>query len=872
MSQRVEDVFDYLHAVSAAIFIVQAQNIVWTNYAAEALTGYSSSVLKTMRFSDLVAPRCAESWISTQSTVEVEFLRAQGEFDWVELSQKIIEFNGASAEIITATDIHQRKQFEQREAALRQAIESTLDSFYLLRSLRDKDGQIIDFVFVDVNEHGSSFLQLRKDEFIGRQLCDLLPRIRTSDFLEKYRQVAKTGVPLEEEFRATIRGKQVWLHHQVTQVGDGITIFMRDITERKVTESALLESERRYHALLNQSNDCVSLLDLNGIYILVNDNLASKLGYSTEEMIGMHLTDVIEASEIPHFRSVDYALKDGENVPLFERTYRRKDGTQFLGEVNISLVHAANGQPLYVQSIMRDITWRKEVENTLRENEDRYRIISELISDYAYAFRIEPDGTLVHEWITESFKRITGFEQEEIDEQGQYALFHPDDEALVQSHLQRVLQGESSSEEYRIITKAGEVRWVHIFRQPEWDEAHQRVVRMYGVAQDITERKRSEEELRKSEEKYRLIAENASDMISITGTDDRRIFVSSASHQLLGYAPEELIGQPSLESIHPDDIESATEVAQMLLLTSEPITFTCRTKRKDDTYIWLEITGKAIRDPQSRLVTEIITVARDISPRKQMEAILLEQERLRFELQKEQELNEVKSNLMRTISHEFRTPLTLIVTASDFLDTYLERLSVERRKERLQSIRVQVKHMSDMLDDISFVVQGTLHHMTARPSRINLESYCRTVLEEIQMAVGKDHQFIFSTDGQLQSGIADKALIVRIMGNLLSNAVKYSPENSVITVLLYRSGDDAILQVSDQGLGIGEDEQKHIFEPFYRGKRVIDTVGGTGLGLSIVKDCVDLHQGTIRVESAPGEGTTFIVRLPQNIDEIEQNP
>ena len=866
MSQRVEAVFEYLDAVSSAIFIVQTEQIVWANHAAAVLTGYDSLVLCGMHFTDLFAPRWREHEVTPQAAIELELLASQGDFIWVELTLKPIEFNGSMAEIITANDIRQRKQTEQRESALRQVIAGTPDAFYKLDSLRGEDGQIIDFIFADMNEHGRSVLQLSKEELIGNQLCELFPVNRTDGFLEKYIRVVETGQFIEEEFSLNMQTGKVWLHHQVIRVGDGVAIFTRNVTERKLTENALRESEQSYRALLNQSNDCVSLLDLNGYYLLVNDQLASRMGYSVEEMIGMHITEIILPSEISHYHGVDKELKEGYVVPLFERIYRRKDGTLFLGEVNISLVHDANGQPLYVQSIMRDITWRKNVENALRESEERYRIISELISDYAYAFRIDPDGTLVHEWITDSFKRMTGYEQEEIDEQGQYALFHPDDEARTEADVQRVLRGEPSSEEYRIVTKAGEVRWVHIFRQPEWDQAHQRVIRMYGVAQDVTERKRSEEELRKSEEKYRLITENASDMISSTGIDGIRTFVSSACRRLLGYEPEELVGRPNVESIHPDDLETMIKVNQQMQTTTEPITFVCRTKRKDGSYIWLEITGKAIRDPESRRVTETITVARDISQRKQMEAILLEQERLRYELQNEQELNEAKSNLMRTISHEFRTPLTLIVTATDFLDTYIERLNTERRKERLQAIRDQVKHMSDMLDDISFVIQGTLHHMIARPSRINLEAFCRTVLEEIQMAVGKDHQFIFSTDGQLQNGIADKALIVRIMGNLLSNAVKYSPENSVITVMLYRSGDEAILQVSDQGIGMDEEEQKHIFEPFYRSNSVIDSVGGTGLGLSIVKDCVDLHHGTINVESAPGKGTTFIVRLPQNIE------
>ncbi len=452
-----------------------------------------------------------------------------------------------------------------------------------------------------------------------------------------------------------------------------------------------------------------------------------------------------------------------------------------------------------------------------------------------------------------------------MDAIGPQALYHPDDEERVDADVRRVLRGEPGSGEYRIVTKSGELRWVRIDRQPVWDEAEQRVVRMYGVAQDITERKRSEDELRKSEEKYRLIAENVSDMIARSDPAGTFTYVSSVCRNLLGYEPEELIGKPTEDLIHPDDRRSLRRLFAAVRESREAVTFTCRTQRKNGEFIWFEITTKPIIDPDTGAITEFLSVSRDVSHRQQMEQILLEQDRLLFELQKEQELNEVKSNLMRTISHEFRTPLTLIITSTDFLDAYLERLDVERRKERLQAIRDQVRRLSDMLDDISFVVQGTLHHMTARPSSIDLESYCRTLLEETQMTIGRDHQFVFTTDGQLQEGIADKALIMRIMGNLLSNAVKYSPENSVITVSLNRENGDAVLRVSDHGVGIEPGELKRIFEPFYRGKSVIDRVGGTGLGLSIVKDCVDLHGGTIAVESEPGSGATFTIRLPQTL-------
>ncbi len=872
MSSDATAVFDHLQAVANPILILRENRILWANAAASALTGYSPDDLATMALVDLLAPAWRRQFADATPAGEVELATAQGERIWVEVWVNPSEIDGDAVEIVTLNDIRQRKQLEQslnqRETIYRRAIEANLDGFYLLQCQYDSAGKPVDLVFADVNAPGEAIIPASKGQLIGQRLSSIFPHQKGLEFLKKYLAVAETGEPVDEDFELTRRnGDQRWFHHQVIAVKDGVAVFIRDITDRKSTEAALRESERRYRALLNQSNDCVSLLDLNGNYLLVNEQMASRLGYTPEEMVGKPLSQMIAPDEVPNYHEMDRALKSGEQVPLFERTYRSRDGSEFLGEVNITMVRDANGTPLYIQSIMRDVTWRRETEKALRESEERYRIISELISDYAYAFQVAPDGTLVHDWITNSFKRITGYDHEEIDERGQYALFHPDEAARTEADVKRVLQGEAMSGVYRIITKSGDVRWVNIFRQPVWDEAEQRVVRVYGVAQDITERKQSEDELRKSEEQYRLIAENATDIISRASIEGIYTYVSSACRALLGYTQEEMIGRSILSLIHPDDHAHVHDFFVLLEQGSEARTITCRIRRKDDDYGWFEITAQTIRDPNTNRAREFIAVSRDVSHRKEMERLQQDQERLRYELQKEQELNEVKSNLMRTISHEFRTPLALIVTATDLLDKYIEHLDLIRRKERLQAIRIQVKRLSDMLDDISFVVQGTLHHMSARPSRINLEMYCRSILEEIQLTVGRNHQFVFTTDGQLHEGIADKALIVRIMSNLLSNAVKYSPENSTITVMLYLRDGDAILEVSDQGIGIDPEEQMHIFEPFYRGASVLDTVGGTGLGLSIVKDCVDLHGGTISVESEPGKGTTFVVHLPQILPE-----
>jgi PAS domain S-box-containing protein len=129
------------------------------------------------------------------------------------------------------------------------------------------------------------------------------------------------------------------------------------------------------------------------------------------------------------------------------------------------------------------------LQDDLVESRERYRIISEMISDYAFALRVEPDGRLSREWITDSFTRITGYATTEINHRAPISLYHPDDQALVEAHLEAVKQGEERSDEYRMILKDGQQRWMRLSRRPVWDDAHKRVVRIYGVAQDVTDEK-----------------------------------------------------------------------------------------------------------------------------------------------------------------------------------------------------------------------------------------------------------------------------------------------------------------------------------------------------------------------------------------------
>ncbi|MCC6803855.1 MAG: PAS domain S-box protein, partial [Anaerolineae bacterium] len=572
MSQRAATALGLLDAVEAAILVLQDERILWANSAATFLTGYAPPELQGKLLTHLLpALENSEQMLITAAGLPVN----------IRLALKPTELDGEPAVFATLTPLPKPTAPVPQtqtiaEGTYRHALEDSKQGFFLLQSVLDSSGEIVDFIFVDSNAYGARLAGGTAESLKGESILQRVPVEQNIGYLDVLIDVIQNHKTLDHDFGFTMpSGEVVWYRRQVVPLGDQLAIFLNTITERKEMEIALRDSENRYRALFDQSNDYVTLISFDGIYLLVNRKFADTLGYTPEEMIGKPVADFMPRQEAKQSAQRREALIRGEEVPHYVRVFQRKDGAEFLGEINLSLVRDTDGKPLYVQSVIRDVTAHEAAEKALRESEERYRIISELIFDYAYAMGIEPDGTFVHEWITESFTRITGYTRQEIDSTGNVALYHPDDAGKIPDTLARVLDGEATSDEYRIITKHGELRWIHLLRQPVWDEAQNRVVRMFGVAQDITERKAWEEQLRRSEEKYRLIAENATDMITGTAANGIRTYVSSACINLLGYEPEELIGKHSSQLIHPEDMESVRHGWDSLQISTAPVTFIC---------------------------------------------------------------------------------------------------------------------------------------------------------------------------------------------------------------------------------------------------------------------------------------------------------
>lgn len=241
----------------------------------------------------------------------------------------------------------------------------------------------------------------------------------------------------------------------------------------------------------------------------------------------------------------------------------------------------------------------------------------------------------------------------------------------------------------------------------------------------------------------------------------------------------------------------------------------------------------------------------------------LADEEMQRALAQEKELSELKSRFISIASHEFRTPLTTILSSAELLEHYSHRWSDAKKLDYLKRIQVAVRHMVDLINDVLVVGKSDAGKQAFEPAPLDLIAFCGTIINEIQPDSHQPQPIEFRARGDCANAVMDERLLRHILSNLLSNAVKYSPPGSPIEFSLHGRDGQVIFEVSDHGIGIPPDDVAHLYDTFHRASNV-GNIAGTGLGMTIVKRSVDLHRGHIQVDSRIGEnsGTKFTVTLP----------
>jgi signal transduction histidine kinase len=238
------------------------------------------------------------------------------------------------------------------------------------------------------------------------------------------------------------------------------------------------------------------------------------------------------------------------------------------------------------------------------------------------------------------------------------------------------------------------------------------------------------------------------------------------------------------------------------------------------------------------------------------------EEKVREMLDKEKELNKLKTRFVSMVSHEFKTPLTVISTSVELLEQFYNSFSSEEREEYFTRISKSIDLMKSLIENVLFIGKSEADNLNIAPDKINLKNLCSKVIEDIKLTLKKRREFIFDYNASNTHVYLDEKLIEPMLINLLNNAIKYSEEGPVELRVL-ENCDNLIISVKDYGIGIPAEEQEKIFEAFHRANNV-GNISGTGLGMSIILKAVELHKGQINIISGIDTGTTFTITIPKS--------
>jgi two-component system, cell cycle sensor histidine kinase and response regulator CckA len=644
---------------------------------------------------------------------------------------------------------------------------------------------------------------------------------------------------------------------------------LRDNSERRRSEDALKESEERYRRITAAITDYIYTVYVeNGRVVSTRHSAACEAvtGYKEEEFNAnpyLWFTMVSEEDRQRVREYFDLALTREPNGPIEHRIYR-KDGT-LRWVVNMLVIHRdESGKIRSYDGVVSDITARKRAEEALKESEERYRLMAELTGKLVYDYDVSTGRITWHGAISQ----LTGFMPEDfalVDIKAWHEMVHPEDRSDTIIILDAAIQecGPYHAE-YRIQRKDGSYIFVEdngVFIPDTYGNA----IRMLGSMGDISRRKRSEEALRVSEERFRSLIQNSSDVIVIINRDGHIIYESPSVKNILQYQAGYLSGKSPLDFIHPDDIAIVASALGSVYEGANPGTPTeFRFLRADNTWIHLEALGKNLLDFPG--INGVVVTARDVTDRKKSEGDRFEMERRLLHAQKLESLGVMAGG----IAHDFNNLLMAILGNLDL--ALLDLSPASRSSPFIAQAIVAARRAADLTNQmLAYSGKGMfdlkaidMSEIVEEIARLLKASISKTVLLNLQLT--KDLPMIMADPGQIQQIIMN--LIVNASESISSNSgvvtittgLKECDEEYLMNSRLKekpKEGDYIFLEVSDTGCGMDKETQEKLFDPFFTTKFT-----GRGLGMAAVLGIVSGHKGAIFVNSTPAEGTRIRVLFP----------
>jgi PAS domain S-box-containing protein len=580
----------------------------------------------------------------------------------------------------------------------------------------------------------------------------------------------------------------------------------------------------------------------------LNERGEALIGRARVDLVGRLVCDVVPT--IRDSRLLRQLIQVVETGESFEDEVQVEDDRGEKRWIRHQAVRVDDG----VAITSRDITKRRHVEESLVQSEARFRHLVESASDGIY--RIDTHG--VFTYANPIVSRLLGCSPDDGGIVGRMYLdfvrrdYHEQGIALYKRQVTERIP--VTYWEFPAVTVDGRELWVgqnvHIEQRNGW------VTSLFAVARDITERKRAEVALRESEARYRFLTEHSTDMLSRHAADGSIIYVSPVCFTILGYTVGELVGNSMFEYCHPEDLEAMRAATARLIGQQSAETLTYRARRRDGTYVWLETTSQAVRDPKSGLVGEVLSVSRDITERRRLEE----------ELRQAQKMDAV-GQLAGGVAHDFNNLLTTIRGFADLIARGFE-ADDARRKDIAEILKATERAASLTRQLLAFSKRQVL-----RVEALSVNGIVADMVKIIRRLLGDSIKVDSALEPKIWTVRADPGQLEQVLLNLALNARDAMPKGGSLRITtrnvevaavsapetVVPAGNYVLLEIRDTGTGMSDETRARVFEPFFTTK---DPSGRSGLGLATVYGIVSQSGGHISVTSSLGTGTTFSIHLP----------
>lgn len=740
--------------------------------------------------------------------------------------------------------------------------------------------------FLEYNKSACEMLGLTEDQMIGKSSFHphwKVVHLDGSEFKAEEHpvpQVIKNLIPVKNVTMGVHRpltNDLVWL------LVDAIPVFndkkelvyvictFNDITARKKAEDALIESNERFKYASQATSD--ALWDWNIITneIFVGESYNLLFGYQFDNNVipGEFCESLVHPVDKEDYEnSIEKAFIENKQKWSHEYRYLKSDGSYAFVSDKAIIIRDENGNPVRMIGAMQDITQEKLLKHELQQSEERFKGAFNNSSFGSALVSLNGNWIVVNNRMTE----ILGYTKEEFKELSFVEFTYKDDVEIDLAYKKQMDEGEISyfHFEKRFIHKNQSLVWVHLSVSTVKD-SNGNV--QYYVAQvvDISERKRMEEENRllieennrnkaqqliEAKNWYRLLADNTIDLVCLHNLDSSFKYVSPSIKNLLGYTPEDLIGKYPADLVHPEDLAKFKNQIGKIIKENKRISEQVRLLNSYGEYQWFETNATLVYE--NNVPVSYQSSTRDITQRKKAEKIIEDT------LIQERQLNELRTNLVSTISHEFRTPMTTIRTSAELIAMYIENSNFNNTpqvEKRIETITKEIDRIVELMDAVLTISKDDADKTSFNPVICNLKEICLDVIET-SFAHQKDNRIVeVFFESSISTIFADINLIKYTLFNLLSNAFKYSVGFGNVKLNLKEKDENIIVEVIDNGIGIPEDDQPKLFNTFFRASNS-NGIQGTGLGLYIIKTFTEKNSGSVTLESQLGKGTKVTLEFP----------